>query len=238
MKGPGKLPAARLIFVRHGHTVANDVEDLRVSGWTDFPLSPLGRKQAAALRRRLLLAPPDVIYTSPLQRASATADALADLASAPPQLLADLREIHCGEADGRPYLEAQERFPEVWAANLRQEDESLRWPGGESYREFRDRCLDAVRRIAEAHPGERVLIVTHAGVICQVMGTIHGKSAASWDSFRPGNCSLTEIEWRGETGIVHGFDDRSHLDELDDGELEEAGGAGLPCYGVAFAGFL
>jgi broad specificity phosphatase PhoE len=226
-----------LIFVRHGHTIANDVNGARVSGWTDFPLSPLGQRQARALRRRLLLAPPDVIYTSPLQRARATADILAGLAPTPAQPLDDLREIHCGDADGRPLLEAQEHFPEIWAANLRQEDESLRWPGGESYREFRDRCLDAVRRIAESHPGERVLIVTHAGVICQVMGTIHGRSPASWDSFRPGNCSLTEIEWRGETGIVHGFDDRSHLDELDDVELEEAGGAGWPWHGVVFAGF-
>lgn len=227
---------ARLIFVRHGHTLANDADDARVSGWTDFPLSPLGRKQAEALRRRLSLMPPDVIYTSPLQRASATAEVLADLAPAPPQPLDALREIHCGEADGRLSREAQERFPEIWAANLRQEDESLRWPGGESYREFRDRCLHAVRCIAEAHPGERVLIVTHAGVICQVMGTIHGKSPASWGSFRPGNCSLTEVEWRGDTGIVRGFDDRRHLDELDDAELEEAGGAGWPGYGVAFAG--
>lgn len=231
------LRPARLIFVRHGHTAANEADDARISGWTDFPLSPLGQRQAAALRRRLLLAPPDFIYTSPLQRASATADALADLAPASPQRLDGLREIHCGEADGRTVHEAQQRFPEVWAASQRQEDESLRWPGGESYREFRERCLDAVRRIALAHPGERVVIVTHAGVICQVMGTLHGKSPASWNSFRPGNCSLTEIEWRGETGIVHGFDDRSHLDELDDAELEEAGGAGWPWYGIAFAAF-
>jgi broad specificity phosphatase PhoE len=229
------LPTTWLIFVRHGHTAANDVEDVQVSGWTDHPLSPLGRRQADALRRRLEVTPPDVIYTSPLQRAASTAEALAGLAPQPPQPLDDLREIYCGEADGRPLREARERFAEVWAANLRQEDESLRWPGGESYREFRDRCLAAVHRIAAAHPGERVVVVTHAGVICQVIGAIHGHSPALWDCFRPGNCSLTEVEWRGGTGTVVGFDDRSHLDEMDELELEEVGGGWSSWSGVAAA---
>lgn len=229
----------RLLFVRHGHTVANRVEpETRVSGWTDFPLSPLGYRQADALRLRLASDPPDVVYTSTLQRARATAEILAGVARHRAlQCVEELREIFCGEAEGRLLQEAKQRFADVWAANLLQEDESLRWPGGESYREFRERCLLAVRRIAAAHPGERVLIVTHAGVICQVLGAIYGNSPALWANFRPGNCSLTTVDWYGATGTVVGFDDRSHLDELDELELEEVSGGGwLPWHDLLCAG--
>jgi broad specificity phosphatase PhoE len=245
-----RLPT-RLIFVRHGHTAANGVKaEMRISGWTDFPLSPLGRRQAEALRLRLEADPPDVIYTSTLQRARATAEAIAGLAPGLRVLpLDDLREIFCGEAEGRSLHEAKQRFAEIWEANLRQEDESLSLPGGESYRAFRERCLAAVRRIAAAHPGERVLIVTHAGVICQVLGALYGNSPALWADHRPGNCSLTTVDWYGATsgthgggnggvtGVVIGFDDRSHLEELDELELEEVtGGGGVPWYDLLLAG--
>jgi broad specificity phosphatase PhoE len=237
-----RLPT-RLIFVRHGHTAANGVEaEMRISGWTDFPLSPLGRRQAEALRLRLEADPPDAIYTSTLQRARATAETVAGLASGIPLLpLDDLREIFCGEAEGRLLDEAKQRFAELWAANLRQDDEGLRLPGGESYREFRERCLAAVRRIVDAHPGQRVLIVTHAGVICQVVGALYGNSPALWADHRPGNCSLTTVDWYGPpsrvSGVVIGFDDRSHLAELDELELEEVtGGGGVPWYDLLFAG--
>lgn len=241
-----RLPT-RLIFVRHGHTdangAANGVETgMRVSGWTDFPLSPLGHRQAEVLRLRLETDPPDVIYTSTLQRARATAEALAGLAPGLPVLpLDDLREIFCGEAEGRPVHEAKECFAEIWEANLRQEDESLCLPGGESYRAFRERCLAAVHRIAAAHPGQRVVIVTHAGVICQVLGALYGNSPALWADHRPGNCSLTTVDWYSPpsrvNGVVIGFDDRSHLAALDELELEEVtGGGGVPWYDLLFAG--
>jgi broad specificity phosphatase PhoE len=95
--------------------------------------------------------------------------------------------------------------------NLRQEDDRLRWPGGESYREFRARCLGALRSLARAHPGGRVAVVTHAGVISQVIGHITGAGAARWEAGRPGTTALTEVEWwRGSARVVR-FDDRDHL---------------------------
>ncbi len=204
------------MFVRHGHTAATVANggssEVLVSGWADFPLSPLGRRQVEALCRRLEGSSLDAIYSSPLQRAVATAAALAHLAPTPPRLLDGLREISCGELEGLSIDELRQRHPEIWEANLRQEDDDLRLPGGESYRELRDRCLEAIRRIAADHQGQRVLIVTHAGVISQVVGALHGRSPAGWDSFRPGLCSITEVEWEGEVGRLLGFDDRTHLE--------------------------
>jgi alpha-ribazole phosphatase/probable phosphoglycerate mutase len=186
-----------------------------MSGWTDIPLSDRGRRQVACLARRMPSEPASVLYASPLLRALETARPVAQVVGAEVRLEPGLREIHCGEVDGWTVEEVRRRYPDLWAANLRQDDEGFRWPGGETYRELRERSLGALRRIAAAHPGERVLVVTHAGVISQVLGCLRGINPARWECYRPGNCSLTELDWEGETGRLVSYDDRGHLEDLE-----------------------
>ena len=114
----------------------------------------------------------------------------------------------------------QRRYPRPWRRNLAQTDQAFCGPGGESYRAFRARCLAAIRQIAAAHPGQRVLVVTHAGVITQVVGALAGTSAARWGAFRTANANITELRWWGVGGTVMRFDARDHLDVF--------GHAGLP----------
>lgn len=183
-----------------------------MSGWTDFPLSSLGWRQVEALRRRMASEPPgEARYASPLRRAHETAQALDGLPFGPLHLLDEIKEIYCGEVDGWTASRTQQCYPQIWEANLRQDDDDIRWPGGESYRELRERCCAGLDQIAATHPGERVVVVTHAGVISQVIGALHGLRPASWGKFRPGNCSLTEVEWGPGGRWLLGFDDRSHL---------------------------
>jgi broad specificity phosphatase PhoE len=213
-----------LIFVRHGHTAGNESgpevplevpPEVPISGQVDLPLSPLGRRQVAALARRLAAGPPAAaVYASPLLRARDTARLLAGPHLGPLRLVEGLQEIDCGDADGMSIAEVQRRYPVLWRENQSQLHEEFRWPGGETYSLFRRRCLDAVRSLAADHPGERVVVVAHAGVIGQVLGDIHGLSAARWDAYRPGNASLTEVEWLGGTGRLVRFDDREHLADL------------------------
>ena len=204
--------ATSLILIRHGHTSSNSSGGVRMSGWTDTSLSDQGRRQVARLARRMSSEPASVLYSSPLLRALETARPVAEAAGAEIRLEPDLREIHCGEVDGWLVQEVRRLYPDLWQANLRQDDDGFRWPGGETYRELRDRSLGALRRIAAAHFGERVLVLTHAGVISQVVGCLAGIGAARWECYRPENCSLTELDWLGETGRVVSYDDRSHLE--------------------------
>lgn len=214
---------ATLLLVRHGLTAANADGGARLSGWTDVPLSATGVEQARRLARRLAAEPPAAaLWSSPLARARVTAEIIAGPLLPRLGVHPGLREIHCGEVDGLPAEEVRRDLPELWAANQRQDDEGFRWPGGESYRELRQRCLAALGAIAAGHPGERVLVVTHAGVISQILGAIQGTSAARWEDHRPGNASLTEIEWAEGRGRVLRFDDRSHLAELAGADLTTA----------------
>ncbi|HUP47463.1 MAG TPA: phosphoglycerate mutase family protein [Thermoanaerobaculia bacterium] len=85
-------------------------------------------------------------------------------------------------------------------------------------------ALRALRGIAMRHPGERVLAVTHAGVITQIIGHIHGESPARWEEWRPGNGSVTIIEWEEPGPRLVSFDDRSHLEDVSLASPRQRGG--------------
>lgn len=196
----------RLILIRHACILGNPQ---RMSGWTDTALSEQGCRQVAALAASIRFEPAfDAIFCSPLQRARDTVVALAGRCASPIIYAEDLKEIFCGEVDGVPIAHVQQCHPQFWAANNAQVDPDFRWPGGESYREFRARCLGAIQRIASVH-AQRIAIVTHAGFINQIVGLLCGLSAAQWEPFRPDNVSITEVDWRGPSGTLVSFNRRA-----------------------------
>ena len=65
----------RLVLVRHGQTDHN--REGRLQGQVNIPLNENGRRQAESLARTVAAFPPDVIVSSPLSRARATAAAIA-----------------------------------------------------------------------------------------------------------------------------------------------------------------
>jgi alpha-ribazole phosphatase/probable phosphoglycerate mutase len=201
------------VIVRHGHTDANGgLAGMRMSGWTDTPLSREGEREALEVAARLREEPAfAALYASPLQRALRTAAPISESVGLAVQLEPGLREIHCGTVDGRSVEEVRARNAEAWSRNAEERFEHFRWPGGESYREFRARCLRTLRRLSRRHPGERVLLVTHAGFISQVFGWVHGLSCARWSAYRPANASISALEWDGGLACVLGFDQRDHL---------------------------
>lgn len=183
-----------------------------VGGLADTAITRAGRKQVSWLRRRMVREPAAVaIYSSPLPRAANMARLLAADLRIEMFLRPRLREIDCGRLDGVVLAEVQRNYPAEWEANLCRQDPEFRWPGGESYREFRGRCVDELQAIAAAHDGERVLVATHSGVINQVVGWLHGVSPARWDPFLPDNTSLTEIHWMARGPVLVRFNDREHL---------------------------
>jgi broad specificity phosphatase PhoE len=206
------MSATHLLLIRHAHTSSNGGSAALLSGRIDLPLSTRGRHQVTLLARRLHDTHVDAIYTSPLRRARDTASAFAPFV--PVQLCPEIQEINCGLLDGLPLTEVKRRFPRHWATNLRQEDERFRWPGGESYREFRARSLGAIRRLAQAHRGHTIAVVTHAGVISQIIGALEGLSPAAWEPFRPGNTGISRLTWQRGSATVLSFDDRTHLGPL------------------------
>jgi alpha-ribazole phosphatase len=122
---------------------------------------PDRREGPAELARALHPAALDALYTSPLERALATARAIADDRNVAPIVLDDLREIDLGEVEGLSFDE----YPPELRESLLQTLARARFPGGESFSDVRARAVAAVDPIVERHPGAAVAVVTHAGPI-------------------------------------------------------------------------
>ena len=202
-----------LVLVRHAIAADRDPDgELILCGQVDVPLTEPGHAQAAQLAKGIgRLGRFEAIYSSTLRRATQTVRPIAHALQLQPDAWSSLREISCGVLDGASVVHIKRAHADVWRANLAQNDDEFAWPGGETYQAFRSRVLHAIGRIAHMHHGGRVLVVTHAGVISQLLGWLHGEPAARWDVFRPRPASVTEVLWRRAQGSLLRFDDQSAL---------------------------
>lgn len=188
---------ARLLLIRHAEADTGPPPGV-LCGWFDAPLSRKGERQLHAFAPPGSNDQPHVLYASPLRRAQRTAEALASAWGLSPLLEPGLREIHCGEFEGRRIEELKRDHPELWARNTAQADDAFAWPGGETYRDFRRRVFGALADIARRHPGQRVGVVTHSGPITQVIGALKGRAPAAWGHDRAAPFSATEVIWCGD----------------------------------------
>jgi len=112
---PLPIDGSELILVRHGQSTAN-AQGIG-QGRSDWPLSELGRLQAEATGRRLAqLGGIAAVYTSPLTRAAATAQAIAAPLGLAPVPDADLVEIDIGALSGKTWDQLKADQPDAMAA--------------------------------------------------------------------------------------------------------------------------
>jgi probable phosphoglycerate mutase len=149
------------------------------------------------------------IYTSVLPRAIETA---ALLGVGLPPLVAfedcDLCELHPGDADALTWQEMVERFG---APDWDKDPGQPFAPGGESWLDFYERCVNVLERIAARHPGELVVLVVHGGVIEQAMKLVQGCAPGDRLRLRTENASMTEIEFGKKKRQLLRYNDRVPL---------------------------
>jgi uncharacterized phosphatase len=141
-----------ILYVRHGETDWNLAR--RVQGHTDRPLNDTGRAQAEALAAELAVEAIDAVYSSDLSRAHETARIVAAGHGLDVTVVPDLRERDFGTWEGLTDDEILARFPDA---------RGRPWGDAETPDEMARRVLDALRRIADGHPGQTVLVVGHGG---------------------------------------------------------------------------
>lgn len=129
-------------------------------GATDTNLDDEGIRQARYWQEAFSGLPLDTIYSSCLQRCDKTARRIAG--KKPVVNVPALNEIHMGDWDGKTFAEIKALYPEEFIKR----GETLpfyRPPGGESFQNLSDRVLPFFDPLIRKK--ERMLIVTHAGVI-------------------------------------------------------------------------
>ena len=149
--------ATEVILLRHGASqpfVPGQPFPLD-DGQGDPPLSSVGLTQAQSSADRLRNEPIAALYATNMQRTQQTVAPLAALLGQEVVIEKDLREIGLGEWEGGLLRQkAAENHPIYQQMLLEQ-----RWdviPGAESNQEFGSRCMNALDRIVERHPGELV----------------------------------------------------------------------------------
>lgn len=180
-----------ILLARHGETDWN--VERRVQGHSDTPLNDTGRAQARALAEELAGERIDAVYSSDLVRAHETARIVAEPRGLDVTAIRDLREKHFGTWEGLTDLEINERFPQTLDTSWRD------WGDAETRHEMADRVLGALHRIAETHPGQRVLVVSHGGPLRAVLGHCGIDGVARID-----NCHVVRVEI--VDGSVRGVD--------------------------------
>ena len=150
----------RMIFVRHGYSVANEEE--RFAGHSDFPLAAMGLEQAERVADYIVKNEKiDKIYSSGLLRTTQTAQPTADALGLP--IIADhgLREIFAGEWEGMKFVDIFKKYNDdfnMWLNDLA----NVRCTGGESAKELFERVSDTVVRLGKENDGKTLLLATHA----------------------------------------------------------------------------
>ncbi|MET0146343.1 MAG: histidine phosphatase family protein [Ilumatobacteraceae bacterium] len=212
--------STELLLVRHGESepmVPGRPFPL-VDGHGDPALAPEGRRQAERVGERLAHLPIDAIYVTSLRRTHETAAPLASRVGIEPVVERDLREVHLGEWEGELYRQKVVERDPVAVRMLVEE----RWdviPGAESSEALRARVRGALERIVAAHPDQRVVIVSHGGVIAEIMAQVT-------DTRRPfafigaDNASISHVVVFGERWILRRFNDTAHLQRDLDVDLD------------------
>ena len=198
-----------IILARHGETDWNTEEVFR--GRADVALNETGLKQASRLAEYLSGEKIDIVYSSPLQRAVKTAEAVALRHKLPVTTVENLNDMNFGEWQGLSRRDVNLKYPELYRDWL-DTPEQVKVPGGESLEEVRSRAMpfleDAVMRCGE---GTIVLVshrVVHKVLICALLGL---NNASFW-SFRLDTAASTRFVFDGDRVVLVRHNDTSYLE--------------------------
>lgn len=156
-----------LDLLRHGETEQGG----GLRGSTDDALTARGWGQ---MRDAVLAKGPwDRIVTSPLQRCARYAESLMQALELPLSYEPGLQELHFGEWEGRSpaaLMDTHEReLGLFW-----NDPYAFTPPGGEPVLAFRERVLQAVEGLYQAYTGQRLLVITHGGVMRLLLAQARG----------------------------------------------------------------
>ncbi len=203
------------ILLRHGETDWN--RELRFQGQVDVPLNTTGHAQAERLARRLGEKSVHHLISSDLLRTRQTAQPILETAMATQMqsLVTDatLREQNFGRIDGMRVEDIKTEHADVWAGWTEfQSDYAV--PDGESTRQFHDRVMSALQRLAATHSGQTLVVVTHGGVLDMVYRTVRGLGLNGPRQSTIPNAGYNRVRFDGGIFDILDWADTAHLDGL------------------------
>ena len=205
--------ATRIVAIRHGQTAWN--ADNRIQGHTDIALDATGQWQAERLAEALADDELHAVYSSDLSRAMQTAAPLAQRKGLSMRLDRGLRERSFGDFEGLSFAQIEQRWPEQ-ATAWRRRDPDFGAPGGEVLRDFRERVVVVLTRLAQAHRGQSIAVVTHGGVLDMLYREATRVALDAPRSWQVPNAGINRLLHADAGLVLVGWGDVGHLEGVPD----------------------
>ncbi|MBR5381854.1 MAG: histidine phosphatase family protein [Oscillospiraceae bacterium] len=201
----------KVYLIRHAEAEGNLYR--RMHGWYNSAITVRGERQLSELAARFRGVRLDAVYSSDLNRAVKTAEAVAREAGLPVIATKRLREVCLGAWEDRPWGEATAFQPQQ-LLYFNNDPEKWSIEGGEPFERTQARMLSALTELAAAHDGGTIAAVSHGAAIRAALAAILHVPSAEISTIRHcDNTAVTELEIDGKTGemrvLVMG--DASHL---------------------------
>jgi len=120
-----------------------------------------------------------------------------------------LREIDFGAFEGLTYEQIQRRFPALYRQWMESPTE-IEFPNGEGFPAMRQRVLEAVRHLRQAHVGESIAIVAHGGVNRILLADALGMPPAKIFRLGQGYAAVNRIDYIGKEPVVEKLNECWH----------------------------
>ncbi len=185
-----------IIFLRHGQA-KNNVEKV-LAGRTDgVSLTDKGIKQAQSIAKFLKPMKISAIYSSPIERASKTAEIVANHNKIDFTTDERLTELDMGKFTGQLYDEIFEKHGNVFLKFYEGQLE-IAHNGVETFVEVKKRVLSMVDHLLKEHHDENVVLVTHMDPIKSMLAIVMDLKPQSLFELIIANGSLTIFREEGE----------------------------------------
>jgi probable phosphomutase (TIGR03848 family) len=206
---PSRVRPTKLALVRHAVTAqTGPLLSGRAAG---VDLSDKGREQAAALGERLARLPVVAVYASPIERTTQTAEAVAAHHGLPVLALPGVIEADYGEWTGGEIKELAKT--DLWKT-VQRAPSRARFPNGESLAEMQARMVGALEAVVADHPGDLVVVVSHADPIKAAIAHFTGLHLDLFQRIVVSPASVTVFELSAYGAALLKCNDTGSLDEL------------------------
>jgi len=185
-----------IIFLRHGQA-KNNVEKVLAGRADGVSLTNKGIKQAQSIAKFLKPMKISAIYSSPIERASKTAEIVAKHNKIDFTTDERLIELDMGKFTGQRYDKIFEKHGNVFLKFYEGQIE-IAHNGVETFAEVKKRVLSMVDHLLKEHHDENVVLVTHMDPIKSMLATVMDLKPQSLFELIIANGSLTVFREEGE----------------------------------------
>jgi broad specificity phosphatase PhoE len=189
----------RLLFVRHGESVANVSNEFSIRDQEKHPLTERGRAQVQAVAEKLRDVKFEAVFASPFLRAQQTAEILNTPHGLAIQTTPALSEHHVGDLDGRTDDAAWDEYAQLFATWIVKRDPDARRDGGESFNDMRARFVPFLDEVVQTYGDSdaNILLVAHAGIFHAMLPSVLANVDYAFGSQHIlGNAALVVAEQR------------------------------------------